>query len=371
MKRGILMKKQLKELQQWLKDHQVDVAFVNAPETIGYFTGYESDPHERILALLVFPESNPFLFTPALEIDDAKNSEWHYDVFGYLDNEDPWKIIAEKVNEVTSAVTNWAVEKDSLTLNRFESLQNYFPTSQFKTDLTPMIQRLKLIKTPDEIATMIEAGKWADFAFEVGFNAIKEGIMEQEVVAEIEYQLKKKGIMQMSFDTIVLAGDNAASPHGNPGERKIKKDELVLFDLGVVYNGYTSDATRTVAFGEPSKEAKEIYDIVLTAHNAALAAVKPGITAGELDKIARDIITDAGFGPYFNHRLGHGLGSSVHEYPSLMEGNPLVIEEGMCFSIEPGIYVPGVAGVRIEDCLYVTKEGCEVFTHTPKTYTTI
>lgn len=365
------MKKQLIDLKNWLKENQGDVAFINDPANVAYLTGYESDPHERVLALLVFPDADPFLFTPALEMDDARNGAWEYDVFGYLDNENPWEIIAEKVKAAVPTVSNWAVEKEFLTLARFEALQNEFPTATFKQDLTSFMQRLKLIKTPTEIKTMIEAGKWADFAFDVGFNAIKEGVMEQEIVAEIEYQLKKKGIMQMSFSTIVLAGDNAASPHGNPGQRKIQKNELVLFDLGVVYDGYTSDATRTVAYGEPSQKAQEIYAIVLKAHQAALNAVKPGITAGELDTIARDIITDAGYGPYFNHRLGHGLGSSVHEFPSIMAGNPLVIEEGMCFSIEPGIYVPGVAGVRIEDCLYVTKDGCEVFTHTPKEYTII
>ncbi|MGX7417465.1 M24 family metallopeptidase [Carnobacterium gallinarum] len=365
------MKKQLVELQKWLNENQVDVAFINDPANIAYFTGYESDPHERILSLLVFPKANPFLFTPALEIADAQNSEWEFNVFGYLDNENPWTIIAEQIKQTTDACNNWAVEKEFLTLARFEALQTEFSTTDFTYDLTPVIQRQKLIKTPEEIATMIEAGKWADFAFDIGFKAIQEGVSEQAIVAEIEYQLKKKGIMQMSFDTLVLAGDNAASPHGNPSQRKIQKNELVLFDLGVVYNGYTSDATRTVAYGEASKESQKIYAVVLEAHEAALQAVKPGVTAGELDKIARDIITAAGYGPYFNHRLGHGLGSSVHEFPSIMEGNSLVIEEGMCFSIEPGVYVPGVAGVRIEDCLYVTKDGCEVFTHTPKTYTVI
>lgn len=365
------MKKQLIDLQKWLGENNVDVAFINDPANVAYFAGYESDPHERILSLLVFPEATPFLFTPALEAEDAKKSQPEFNVFGYLDNENPWAIIAKEVRAVTDTATNWAVEKEFLPLGRYEALQNEFPEANFSHDLTTVIQKQKLIKTPDEIATMIEAGKWADFAFEVGFNMIKEGVTEQEIVAEIEYELKKKGIMQMSFDTLVLTGENASSPHGHPSQRKVQKDELVLFDLGVVYNGYTSDATRTVSYGEASKEAKEIYAVVLEAHEAALNAVKPGITAGELDKIARDIIIKAGYGPYFTHRLGHGLGSSVHEYPSIMEGNSLVIEEGMCFSIEPGVYVPGVAGVRIEDCLYVTKDGCEVFTHTPKTYTVI
>lgn len=364
------MKKRLADLQEWLKETHTDGVFINDPGSIAYFSGYESDPHERILALVVFPFADPFLFTPSLEKEDAKNSEWGFEVYSYLDNEDPWTSIAEKIRQKGTPIHRFAIEKTFLTVDRYEKLERLFEQVEF-IDATEKIQQMKLIKTPEEIERMIEAGKWADTALEIGFNAIKEGISEQEIVAEIEYQLKKQGIKEMSFETMVLAGDNAASPHGTPGSRKIQKDELVLFDLGVVYHGYTSDVTRTAVFGNPPKEAEEIYSVVLKAYQAAVAAVKPGITAGQLDKIARDVITEAGYGPYFTHRLGHGLGSSVHEYPSIMESSELIIQEGMCFSIEPGIYVPGVAGVRIEDCVYVTENGCEVFTHTPKTYTSI
>ena len=364
------MNKQLTAMQKWLAKQSIDVAFINEPSTIAYLCGYESDPHERILALAVFADAPPFLFTPELEKEDAINSEWDYDVYGYLDNEDPWALIAEQIHSRSANIKNFAIEKDFLTVRRFEQLQNLFPTVTFP-DITPKIQSMKLIKTTEEINKMMEAGKWADRAFEIGFNALKEGISEEEIVAEIEYQLKKEGIKEMSFETMVLTGDNAASPHGTPGKRQVQLNEFVLFDLGVVYNGYTSDATRTIAFGEPSKQAKEIYEIVLRAHDAALAAVKPGISAGELDSIAREIITEAGYGAYFTHRLGHGLGSSVHEFPSIMQDSDFIIQEGMCFSIEPGIYVPNIAGVRIEDCVVVTSDGCEVFTHTPKIYTSI
>ena len=170
----------------------------------------------------------------------------------------------------------------------------------------------------------------------------------------------------MSFDTIVLAGDNAANPHGAPGERKIVPNELVLFDLGVIWKGYCSDATRTVAYQKPTALQEKIYQIVLEAQLAAQNFVRPGVTAAQIDQVARNVIEKAGYGKYFNHRLGHGIGTTVHEFPSLVEGNDLVIEEGMCFSIEPGIYIPGEVGVRIEDCVHVTHNGCESFTQTPK-----
>lgn len=364
------MNTHLNILQRWLVEQRIDVAFINEPSTIAYLSGYESDPHERILALAVFATGEPFLFTPELEKEDALKSDWSHDVYGYLDNEDPWALISIYLASRKSDLSSIAIEKDFLTVGRFEKLQSFFPVIPF-SDVTPKIQAMKLIKTPDEINKMMEAGKWADRAFEIGFKAIKEGVSEEEIVAEIEYTLKKEGIKEMSFETMVLTGVNAASPHGTPGKKRIKLNEFVLFDLGVVYNGYTSDATRTIAFGEPSKQAKEIYDVVLEAYTAALNAVKPGITAGELDKIARDIITKAGYGQYFTHRLGHGLGSSVHEFPSIMQDSDFIIQEGMCFSIEPGIYLPGIAGVRIEDCVVVTTDGCEVFTHTPNAYTSI
>ncbi|ALV22917.1 M24 family metallopeptidase [Carnobacterium antarcticum] len=364
------MNKRLSELQQWLRETGTDCLFINDPGNVVYFSGFESEPHERILGLVLFPFADPFLFTPSLEMEDAKKGSWPFDVISYLDNEDPWAIITNEMNQRAAQLKQLAIEKDFLTVMRHEKLAQSLEFSQF-IDATPKIQEMKLIKSSDEIERMKEAGKWADTALTIGFNAIKEDVSEQEIVAEIEYQLKKQGIKEMSFETMVLAGDNAASPHGTSGSRKIKKDEFVLFDLGVVHNGYTSDVTRTIAFGTPSQKAQEIYALVLEAHHAAIAAVKPGVTAGELDAIARNIISEGGYGPYFTHRLGHGLGSSVHEYPSIMQGSNLVIQEGMCFSIEPGIYVPDIAGVRIEDCLYVTKDGCEVFTHTPTAYTSI
>lgn len=344
-----------------------DLSYITDPGHIAYLSGYASDPHERILALFIPSQGDPFLFTPALEVEDAQASSWAYDVVGYLDSENPWEKIKQEITSRYGVPQKLALEKNALTVDRFELLREMFPACDLSLDLTSIVQRLMLIKTEAEMATMIEAGDWADVAFEIGFGAIKEGAKEAEIVAEIEYQLKRRGVSQMSFDTLVLAGANAASPHGAPGENQVRPNELVLFDLGVVWKGYCSDATRTVAYKEPTAFQREIYNLTLKAQLAAQEAVRPGITAAQLDKIARDVISDAGYGEYFNHRLGHGIGTTVHEFPSLVEGNDLVIEKGMCFSIEPGIYIPGKVGVRIEDCLYVTESGCVPFTKTDKT----
>ena len=186
--------------------------------------------------------------------------------------------------------------------------------------------------------------------------------VRKDAVGEENYDIFKKADLG---DFLGVEGE-VMRPHGIPGSNKIEKDALLLFDLGCMVNGYASDMTRTVAVGKPDDFKKEIYHLTLEAQQAALDMIKPGVTASEVDAAARNVIEKAGYGEYFNHRLGHGIGMDVHEFPSIMEGNDMVIEEGMCFSVEPGIYIPEKVGVRIEDCGYVTKDGFEVFTHTPK-----
>lgn len=356
----------ISQLQEALIQKGLDAAYISDPMTIGYLTGFNEDPIERVMALLVFPDSEPFLFTPALEVEAAKATGWDHPVYGYLDHEDAYAMIADHVKAIVAHPIKWGIEQSHLTVFRLLALQKQFPDAKFDTDLTPTIQHLRLIKSDDEIAKLHEAGKWADFMLEEGFKNLKLGRTEQEVAANLEYELKKHGVMHTSFDTLVQAGAHAANPHGATSQNKIENNELVLFDLGCVVDGYCSDVSRTVAVGTLNEKQADIYKVCLEAQLSAQAAVKPGITAEELDKVARDVITKAGYGEYFIHRLGHGLGMSDHEFPSIMEGNDLVIQPGMCFSLEPGIYIPGVAGVRIEDCVHVTEDGCEPFTHTTK-----
>ncbi len=354
------------QLKKWMDAAEIDWSYISDPSHIHYFTGFHSEPHERVLALFVPLNSPPFLFVPALEVEEAQKNTQDLAIIGYLDRENPWDIIVHEILKKTPQPKSFALEKNALTLDRYEALAQRLPDVTFSEDLTPLIQRMQLQKTPQEKAIMLEAGHWADVAFEIGFKMIHEGISEQEIVAEIEYQLKKQGVTSMSFDTIVLAGSNAASPHGEPGTNKIQKNELVLFDLGVIWKGYCSDATRTVSYHEPTDLQAKIHKIVLEAQIEATKAIKPGVKASAIDKIARDVISSYGYDAYFNHRLGHGIGTTVHEFPSIVEGNDLLIEEGMCFSIEPGIYIPNQVGVRIEDCIYVNKNGAENFTKTPK-----
>ncbi|WP_066063509.1 M24 family metallopeptidase [Neobacillus soli] len=359
------MKQRLEKLQTWMKENEIEVSFLTSSENVFYLSGYYTDPHERLLALVVFQSEEPFLVCPGMEIHDARRSGWEYELLGYSDIDNPWELILSSINKRINGVTKAAIEKEHMNVERYEQLSRLFPKAAY-VSAEEKLRKLRMIKDARELKIIEEACALADYAVEVGVSEIKEGKTELEVLNAVEYALKQKGVTEMSFATMVLTGANAASPHGNPGGTKIQKGDLVLFDLGVVVDRYCSDITRTVAYGDINDKQKEIYDTVLKAQLAAVEASKPGVTAAEVDLTARRIIADAGYGEYFPHRLGHGLGIGVHEYPSMTETNPLIIEEGMVYTIEPGIYVPDIAGVRIEDDLFITADGAKVLTKFPK-----
>jgi Xaa-Pro dipeptidase len=359
------MNQRLEKLQSWMKENDIDVSFVTSSENVFYLSGYFTNPHERLLALAVFQEEEPFLVAPEMEVLNARRAGWNQEILGFSDIVNPWEIIQKAVGKRISRAAKVAIEKEHMNVERYEHLTALFPGAAF-VSAEEILRRLRMLKDAQELKIIEEACALADYAVEVGVSEIKEGRTELDVLNAVEYALKQKGVTEMSFATMVLTGANAASPHGNPGQTKIKKGDLVLFDLGVVVDRYCSDITRTVAFGDVNDKQKEIYDTVLKAQLAAVVASKPGVTAADVDLTARRIIADAGYGEYFPHRLGHGLGISVHEYPSLTETNSLVLEEGMVYTIEPGIYVPDVAGVRIEDDVYITADGVKVLTKFPK-----
>lgn len=359
----------LQQLQDYLKEKHIEAALITTPDNVFYFSGFMSEPHERLLGVMVFQEAEPFLICPQMEVPDAVAAGWSFEAIGHLDTENAWDKVAQAVAKHGVTVRSLAIEKAHLTVERLEELIAHYPDAKFER-LDDQINAMRVIKSDEELDKMRKAAELADYAVQVGCDALVEGKTELEVLNEIESAVKAKGYA-MSFDTMVLAGEKSASPHGVPGNRKIKRGDMVLFDLGVIYEGYCSDITRTVAFGEVNDAQRAIYHTVLKANEDAIAAVKPGVRAMDLDKIARDVIADAGYGEYFPHRLGHGLGISVHEFPSITGVNEMLMEEGMVFTIEPGIYKSDVTGVRIEDDVVVTKDGVEILTKFPKELTII
>lgn len=357
------------EIKNYLLENNIDAAFITTPDNVFYVSGFKSNPHERLLGVMIFKEAEPFLICPQMEIPDAKAAGWTYEVIGHQDTEDSMVVLADAIKARGVNPSIFAIEKAHLIVERLEALQQLFPQASY-VRLDEKINAMRVIKDETELNKLRKAAELADYAIEVGCKEIAEGKTEIEILTAIENAIQEKGC-KMSFETMVLSGPKTASPHGTPGTRKIQKGDMVLFDLGVIYEGYCSDITRTVAYGEPSEAQKDIYNAVLAANMNAVAAVKPGVRAMDLDKIARDTIADAGYGEYFTHRLGHGLGISVHEFPSVTGSNDMTMEAGMVFTIEPGVYKADVTGVRIEDDVVVTKDGVEVLTKFPKELTVL
>ncbi|WP_110927212.1 M24 family metallopeptidase [Bacillus massiliglaciei] len=359
------MNEKINQIQQWLQQQDTDAAVITAPDNVFYCSGFLSDPHERLLLMMIFQDAEPLLVCPQMETSDAKRAGWSGEIIGYTDIENPWGKIKQAVSSRNLTLKKIAVEKEHMNVERFEQVQAIF-SNPLLISAEEKLRELRMIKTESEMTKIREACRLADFAIETGVSEISEGKTEMEILAAIEYEMKKAGVSQMSFSTMVLTGKNGASPHGNPGQTKVQRGDLVLFDLGVVFEGYCSDITRTVAFGDISDQQAEIYETVRLAQEAALAASIPGALCSEVDLAARSLIRSKGYGDFFPHRLGHGLGISVHEYPSLTETSQLSLKPGMVFTIEPGIYVPDIAGVRIEDDVYVTADGHETLTKYPK-----
>lgn len=251
----------------------------------------------------------------------------------------------------------------------FVSFERYRAYEQFGVKLVPFAQKLHLLrikKTADEIECLAKAQAIADEAIMQLLKVVRPGMTERRVAAELEYICACLGSEGPSFETIVGSGPNGAMCHAVPGERKLTEGDLVVVDFGCLYNGYHSDMTRTFAVGKVDPFAEEIYNIVLEAQTRALDALKPGITGRELDAIARDYITEKGYGACFGHSLGHGFGLLIHEEPRAATSGETVFEEGMTITVEPGIYIEGKFGVRIEDCCVVTKDGKRNFAHATK-----
>lgn len=355
----------IEKIKNYLQQENLDSAFITTPDNVFYVSNFDSTPHERLLGVMIFKDETPFLICPLMEVPDVKAAGWTYDIIGYEDTDDAWEFLATAVHNKTKKLSSIAIEKSHLTVERLERLSELFTDATFSR-LDDHLNNMRVIKDEQELEKLRKAAEFADYAIEIGCREIAEGKTELEILMAIEFELKKKGVQKMSFDTMVLSGPKTASPHGIPGDRKIQQGDFILFDLGVVYEGYCSDITRTVCFGEPTDEKRDIYNTVKLAEQSAVDLVRPGVKAMELDQAARDVITNAGYGEYFTHRLGHGLGISVHEYPSITGTNDMTLEENMVFTIEPGIYHPDITGVRIEDDVVVTATGVEVLTKFPK-----
>ncbi|QHT60425.1 aminopeptidase P family protein [Paenibacillus lycopersici] len=275
----------------------------------------------------------------------------------------------ESVKElaVPAGVKKLAFEQDTVVFSEYTAWKSALGADIELVPVSGAIEGLRMYKDESELAIMRDACKLADDTFQHMLSFIKPGLREREVALEMEMFMRSRGATSSSFDTIVASGERSALPHGVASDRVIGTDEFVKLDFGAYYNGYCSDLTRTVVVGKPTDRHREIYEIVLEAQLATLAGIKPGMTGKEADAIARDIITRYGYGDKFGHGTGHGLGMEIHEAPRLSVSGTAVLEPGMTVTVEPGIYLPGFGGVRIEDDIVITAAGNTLLTSSPKT----
>jgi D-alanyl-D-alanine dipeptidase len=318
-----------------------------------YLTGYAPIAiTERITMLVIHADGKPAMIVPILERPDAAAAPAApaLSLNDWTDGDDPYEATAALLD----ARGRYAIS-DSAWAMHVLGLQNALPESSY-VSMTKALPMLRAVKGPDELERLAAAGAAADASLEEIVQVRFAGRTEIEIAADLAALLRKHGHSQVDF-TVVGSGPNGANPHHEMGERTIQEGDMVVLDFGGLKDGYGSDTTRTVHVGEPTDEEREVFEIVRRAQQAGYEAVRPGVACEEVDRAARKVIADAGYGEYFIHRVGHGIGLTTHEPPYMIEGEKRLMEPGMCFSIEPGIYLPDRFGVRIEDIVTVTEDG--------------
>ncbi|MCR8642653.1 Xaa-Pro peptidase family protein [Paenibacillus sp. N1-5-1-14] len=361
------MNSRIQNLYSFMERQSLDVLLVTMPKHVYYLTGFYTDPHERFLGLVLVKGQDPFLLVPSLDLEKAQQTSSVSTIHAHTDTQNPYAVLK---SYLPSSITSFGVEKSHLTVAGFEALSSHVEAKVW-ADIEQPLREMRVIKTPEEIVIMKKAIRIVEDVLRAGVEKVRVGVTEMDIVAELEYQMRRLGSQGPSFGTLVLAGEKSGQPHGEPSNSVIKEGELLLLDLGVFADGYASDITRTFAVGELNAKNKEMYDVVLQANLRGIEAVRPDVTFASIDYAARKSIVDRGYGDYFITRLGHGLGLEIHEYPSVHGENQDKTREGMLFTIEPGVYVPGHGGVRIEDDVIVTADGVEVLTSFPKELTII
>ena len=351
--------RRVREARRRLDDRGDDALVLFPSRNLQYLTGFAEEPGERHLLLFVPADGEPVFFAPELYGDQLREESWIADVRTWGDTDDPVPRIADIAAELGLEGGHLLVD-DTMWALFTQDLRTALPAATFGL-ASEVVSDLRIRKDAAELDAMERAAAVADETVRdlraMGEDVI--GLTETELAAEIERSLEANGGTGVSFDTIVGSGANGAKPHHHHSDREIQPGEPVVLDFGSRVDGYPSDQTRTLVFGgEPSEQIREVHDVVREAQQAGVDAVEPGVTAASVDAAAREVIEAAGYGDAFVHRTGHGVGLDVHEEPYIVGGNERELEPGMVFSVEPGIYLPGEFGVRIEDLVVVTEDGC-------------
>ncbi|MGB2697211.1 MAG: Xaa-Pro peptidase family protein [Candidatus Zixiibacteriota bacterium] len=351
------MKVRINKIQKKIKQENLDAFLVTTRTNVRYLSGYSGSN-----GLLLITPAKSFFLTDFRYWEQAKKQvKGSKIIFGERDLIDD----LPKLDVLKPRRIKLGFESENISFTLYQRLEKLLP----ETLLVPtekFVESLVMIKDIEELKIIKRAVQITDRVFSQILNFIQPGITEQDLAAEIEYMMKKDGAEGPAFDTIVASGFRSALPHGRASQKKIKKGEFVTFDMGALVDGYCADMTRTVVVGKATPKQKKVYQLVLRAQKKAINSARPGMRCDKLDKVARDVIKKAGFGKYFGHGLGHGIGLLVHDLPRLTSKSSEVLMPGMVVTIEPGVYIPKWGGVRIEDDVIITKKGCEVLNRSPK-----
>ena len=346
-----------------------DAAVLFPSTNLFYASGFREEPGERHLFLVIPREGDPAFLAPEMYDAQIRDSSWVTDLRLWADGEDPTELVADLAEEFDLRDGHLLVD-DTMWARFTQDLRETLPEATFGL-ASEVFDDLRVRKDETELAALRTAGEVADRVSveirELGEEAI--GMTEEELADEIERRLAAAGGDEIAFGTIVGSGPNGAKPHHRHDDREIRRGDPVVLDFGAYVDGYPGDQTRTVVFaGDPPEGYEEVHEVVREAQAAAVEAVEPGVTAESIDRAARGVIEDAGYGDEFVHRTGHGVGLDVHEDPYIVAGNETELEAGMVFSVEPGVYLDGEFGVRIEDLVVVTESGCERLNDSPRTW---
>ncbi len=342
------------------------IAIVPGPNMV-YFTGLHFHLSERPIIGLFTPDGNLSIIIPELEIPKLEaRPDLEARAFGWTDRDGYEGAFRDALRELGLQGRTLAVDGMTMRLTEWLAFQSIDSTLRVKA-VEDQLTRIRARKDPDEIEAMRQAIRLSEAALDSLLAWVKPGMTEMEIAARLSEELTAHGSHGNAFEPLVQTGPNSALPHGFTSERTLGADEFLLIDYGGSIDGYPADITRTFCLGNPTADMQKIYDTVLRANEAARAIAGPDVPMGAVDKAARDVITEAGYGEYFIHRTGHGLGLDTHEpIPQIAAGVEDKLEPGMTFTIEPGIYIPGLGGVRIEDNVAVTDDGLEVLTSYPR-----
>lgn len=357
----------LDKLNASLRTGGLDSVILNAGPTLKYLTGLNFHLMERPVVLLFAKDQVPAIVLPELELQKVANLPYKLQVFSYPENPSEWDAVFRKAAQALGLDgKRIGVEPRQLRLLEFRHVKHGAPEADFP-DASDVLAQLRLRKDKAEVEAMRRAVQVAQSALEATIPLIKIGMTEKELSSELVVQLLKHGSdSDMPFAPIVSGGPNSANPHASPTERKLQQGDLLVVDWGAAYDGYISDLTRTFAVGNVDAEYEKIHRIVQEANAAGRAAAQPGVPCANVDKAARHVIEKSGYGKFFTHRTGHGIGMEGHEEPYMRGDNMQLLEPGMAFTVEPGIYLPGRNGVRIEDNVVITESGADVLSDMPR-----